>query len=243
MRSSSARLVVLALALASRVARGARVPDALASAPAPSSNLLRGGSPRSLFPNPEATLANASDAPPTSPCEACCGGGSCDAAFRGTPGTCCGIVAGTPFCCPTSRSSYGSAKCLRADDVFRCQPAGDASSRGGQRKVSPWYALFSLLVPIACLGMCCYAIFKRPSAPPPTQYCGPGGQPLPPGGYYQHGGAGAAVGYPTQQQQGGYGASNLAGAGATFDTGSSAYPPPTYPPPPPKYDGRAAPTV
>ena len=96
-----------------------------------------------------------------------------DAAFRGAPGTCCGIVAGTPFCCPTSRSSYGSATCLRADDVFRCQPAGTPPRAAARRQpvVRALLPARSDRVPRDAWG--CYAIFKRPSAPPPTQYCGP----------------------------------------------------------------------
>jgi hypothetical protein len=46
----------------------------------------------------------------TTGCDACCGGGGdCSAAFRGTPGTCCGVIGSKPFCCPTTSSSFGAA--------------------------------------------------------------------------------------------------------------------------------------
>lgn len=45
----------------------------------------------------------------TTGCAACCGDGDCWTAFRGTPGTCCGVIAGKPYCCPTVSSSFGAA--------------------------------------------------------------------------------------------------------------------------------------
>jgi hypothetical protein len=155
-------------------------------------------------------------------CEACCGGGDCAAAFRGTPGTCCGVLGGRPFCCPTAASTYGAATCYRANDVFRCRREGAPSAGGEVRRVSPWYALFSLLIPFACLAMCCYACFRRPSQPPPPA---PYYAATQEGPYHTQTG-----GYPVPQRQQGYGASNLAGAGASA---YAAPPPPPNPPPTP----------
>ena len=96
-----------------------------------------------------------------------------------------------------------------------------ASAGGEVRRVSPWYALFSLLIPFACLAMCCYACFRRPSQPPPpAPYYAAATQQGP---YHTQTG-----GYPVPQRQQGYGASNLAGAGASA---YSAPPPPLNPPP------------
>ena len=47
---------------------------------------------------------------PSGNCEDCCSGeGDCSAVFRLTPGTCCGVIGGKPYCCPTASSSYGAA--------------------------------------------------------------------------------------------------------------------------------------
>ena len=179
--------------------------------------------PPSSLVTPEVSRTPARNATSTATgCEACCGGGDCAAAFRGTPGTCCGVLGGRPFCCPTAASTYGAATCYRANDVFRCRREGAPSAGGEVRRVSPWYALFSLLIPFACLAMCCYACFRRPSQPPPpAPYYAATQQ----GPYHTQTG-----GYPVPQQQQGYGASNLAGAGASA---YAAPPPPPNPPPTP----------
>ena len=184
--------------------------------------------PKLPDPRVGASAVTASNSTEATGCEACCGGGSCSSAFRGTPGTCCGVVDGRSFCCPTAASSFGEGQCYRPDaSTFRCRAAG--TSRDGDDRPSPWYALFSLLIPVALLAACCMACFRKPR----TQ------QPMPVGQQYYGQGApppGTAYGYPTTgqpyyQNQTGYGASNLAGAGAS--------PPPVPPPPAPVPDPRA----
>ena len=186
--------------------------------------------PKLPDPRVGASAVTASNSTEATGCEACCGGGSCSSAYRGTPGTCCGVVDGRSFCCPTAASSFGEGQCYRPDaSTFRCRAAG--TSRGGDNRPSPWYALFSLLIPVALLAACCMACFRKPR----TQ------QPMPVGQQYYGQGApppGTAYGYPTtgqpyyqNQTGGGYGASNLAGAGA--------FPPPVPPPPLSVPDARA----
>jgi len=175
------------------------------------------------------TASNASGSDSSlSGCETCCGGGTCDSAFKNTPGTCCGVLNDKSFCCPTSNSTFGDASCVRSgDDVFTCLTT---SGKGGFSKskvyVSPWYSLFSLFIPIALFAACCMACFRKPGVHPPQQVMVPYGQTNNPYG-------GQAYGYPPNQncqnhqsqtyqnRNAGYGASNLAGAGA------SAPPPPS----------------
>jgi len=199
------------------------------------------------------SASNASAAPELTGCAACCAGQECDTAFRGTPGKCCGEAVGKPFCCPSEPSPFGEAVCYRSSDGYRCR-AEKKKDGGGGGSVSPWWALFSLLLPIVCLAMCCYACLKKPKTssynaggPPQQQpvYGYPqqqtaGGYPPQhqPGGYYPQ--------QPQQQQRpsgGGYGMSNLAGAGAVSATPPhmqthsppSAPPMPPPAPPPPSY--------
>ena len=184
--------------------------------------------PKLPDPRAGASAVSASNSTETTGCEACCGGGSCSSAFRGTPGTCCGVVDDQSFCCPTAASSFGEGQCYRPDaSTFRCRAAGTSKDSGDDRP-SPWYSLFSLLIPVALLAACCMACFRKPR----TQ------QPMPVGQQYYGQGApppGAVYGYPATgqpyQSGGGYGASNLAGAGA--------FPPPVPPPPLSVPDARA----
>ena len=136
---------------------------------------------------------SASNSTETTGCEACCGGGSCSSAFRGTPGTCCGVVDDQSFCCPTAASSFGEGQCYRPDaSTFRCRAAGTSRDSGDDRP-SPWYSLFSLLIPVALLAACCMACFRKPR----TQ------QPMPVGQQYYGQGApppGAVYGYPATGQ-------------------------------------------
>ena len=143
-------------------------------------------------------------------------------------GNCCGVVDDQSFCCPTAASSFGEGQCYRPDaSTFRCRAAGTSRDSGDDRP-SPWYSLFSLLIPVALLAACCMACFRKPR----TQ------QPMPVGQQYYGQGApprGAVYGYPATgqpyQSGRGYGASNLAGAGA--------FPPPVPPPPLSVPDARA----
>eukprot|EP00740_Mantoniella_antarctica_P004023 CAMPEP_0181362446 /NCGR_PEP_ID=MMETSP1106-20121128/8018_1 /TAXON_ID=81844 /ORGANISM="Mantoniella antarctica, Strain SL-175" /LENGTH=234 /DNA_ID=CAMNT_0023476415 /DNA_START=288 /DNA_END=989 /DNA_ORIENTATION=+ len=83
----------------------------------------------------------AHNATPTA-CEACCspggGGDACASAFKGGPGTCCGMGALNPskaFCCP-SRANFdvGFAACYPSavDDGYRCRQQGDSGA--GERR-------------------------------------------------------------------------------------------------------------
>ena len=168
------------------------------------------------LPNPRVTAVTASNSTATG-CEACCAGGSCSSAFRGSPGKCCGVIDDRSFCCPSATSPFGDGQCYRPDaSTFRCRAAGTSTSRDGGDRPSPWYALFSLLIPVALLAACCMACFRKPRTQQPMpvgqQYYGQGAQP-----------PGAVYGYPTtgqtyHQSGGGYGASNLASAGASPPT-------------------------
>eukprot|EP00455_Lapot_gusevi_P022508 TRINITY_DN2342_c0_g1_i3.p1 TRINITY_DN2342_c0_g1~~TRINITY_DN2342_c0_g1_i3.p1 ORF type:complete len:249 (-),score=44.88 TRINITY_DN2342_c0_g1_i3:238-984(-) len=59
--------------------------------------------------------------PPTSDCSACCSGGSCSTAYKGTPGKCCGKVMDTSYCCPVN-----SAICVRSQTfgTYACEATG-----------------------------------------------------------------------------------------------------------------------
>lgn len=149
--------------------------------------------PKLPDPRAGASAVSASNSTETTGCEACCGGGSCSSAFRGTPGTCCGVVDDQSFCCPTAASSFGEGQCYRPDaSTFRCRAAGTSRDSGDDRP-SPWYSLFSLLIPVALLAACCMACFRKPR----TQ------QPMPVGQQYYGQGApppGAVYGYPATGQ-------------------------------------------
>ena len=102
------------------------------------------------------------------PCAACCApGGTCDAAFKGTPGVCCGVIADRPFCCPSSGSSFGAATCYRAGDAFRCRTASSPGRSvpsprpvyvSNDRGTSWAWWLFFLVIPVLLLGLCFYSI-------------------------------------------------------------------------------------
>ena len=177
-----------------------------------------------------ASAVTASNSTEATGCEACCAGGSCSSAFRGSPGKCCGVIDDRSFCCPTAASSFGEGQCYQPDEsTFRCRAAG--TSRDGSDRPSPWYALFTLLIPVALLAACCIMCFRKPRMQ----------QPMPVGQQYYGQGApppGAVYGYPATgqpyQSGGGYGASNLAGAGAS---------PPTALPPPVPVSGARAPSA
>jgi hypothetical protein len=192
------------------------------------------------FPDPRLEFAvTASNSTEATGCEACCGGGNCSDAFRGTPGICCGVIDGRSFCCPNAASSFGEAQCYQPDATsFRCRAAGSSESRHRPfHRPSPWYALFSLLIPIALLAACCVMCFRKPQQQQPNPVVQP---------YYNQSAQprGAAYGYPVSQphyqsyqnqpQGGGYGASNLAGAGT-----SPRPPPPSFSPSLPTSDPRA----
>ena len=68
--------------------------------------------PPSSLVTPEVSRTPARNATSTATgCEACCGGGDCAAAFRGTPGTCCGVLGG-------DRSAAHRREYLRRGDVL-----------------------------------------------------------------------------------------------------------------------------
>lgn len=161
--------------------------------------------------------SSASNSTETTGCETCCGGGSCDAAFKGTPGTCCGVVLGKSFCCPSSASTFGDATCMRTttDGAFRCHSV--TRSNIVRRRVSPWYSLFSLFIPVALFAACCMACFRKPAQQ--QQVVVPYGQTNPYGGQayaYPPGQCPPGSAHYQNQQTRGYGASNLAGAGASI---------------------------
>jgi len=57
-------------------------------------------------------------------CEECCAaGGSCAAAYKQTPGICCGTLGNAAFCCPVS------AKCFKCENgSYRCYGGGSSPS-------------------------------------------------------------------------------------------------------------------
>ena len=137
--------------------------------------------------------SNATAGATPTPCAACCApGGSCDAAFKGTSGVCCGLIAERPFCCPTVGSSFGAATCYRAGDAFRCRTSASPSRSSNaprpvvvttNRAVSwGWWLLF-LILPFALLVLCFYSIASARSRAKDTpvmvamtpQQQGPGG--------------------------------------------------------------------
>ena len=71
------------------------------------------------------------------PCQRCCApGGDCSKAFKGAPGTCCGVLNGLAYCCPSYASfensggkMSGGAKCHHCADAYRCSAAYGASTR------------------------------------------------------------------------------------------------------------------
>ena len=60
--------------------------------------------------------------PQLTPCQQCCSpGGTCEKAYKGTPGKCCGTVGGQAFCCPGSVANPAlGAKCYNCGDSYRC---------------------------------------------------------------------------------------------------------------------------
>jgi hypothetical protein len=163
------------------------------------------------------------------PCAACCApGGSCDAAFKGTSGICCGVIAERPFCCPTVGSSFGAATCYRAGDAFRCRAAAPSRSSPAPRPVvvnnnrsASWFWwLFFLVIPFAIFGLCFYSILaarNRAKEPPamvtPAMVAmtpqGPGGAS------YGYPVASQPVGQPVYMPQGGAGGVGGAGGGTS----------------------------
>jgi hypothetical protein len=72
------------------------------------------------------------------------------------------VIVAQPYCCPAS-----GASCVAADGAYRCRSTSSSSSAASElRNVSPWYALLSLIIPIACIGTCCYMCLKKPSEQP-----------------------------------------------------------------------------
>jgi hypothetical protein len=150
---------------------------------------------------------NATRAPAT-PCGDCCApGGACDAAFKGTPGICCGVIAERPFCCPSVGSSFGVATCYRSGDAFRCRAASPSrSSSSAPRPVMyhttnrgyswAWW-LFFLVIPALLIGLCVYGIIaaRNRQKEAPSMVAMTPMQQGPPGG------PGAAYGYPVAGQQ------------------------------------------
>ena len=174
----------------------------------------------------EAPAGDNSTRAPATPCAACCApGGSCDAAFKGTNGVCCGLVADRPFCCPAAGSSFGPATCYRAGDAYRCRAAAPSRSSPAPRTMmvtnnrsASWaYWLFFLVIPVALLGLCFYSIItarnRAKDAPvmvAMTPQQGPG----------QLGPGGASYGYPVAGQpvympQGGAGGVGGVGGGTS----------------------------
>lgn len=60
------------------------------------------------------------------PCQTCCTpGGSCEQAYKGTRGQCCGTDGSTAYCCPWPPTE---AMCVKCNVGFQCARAGSAHS-------------------------------------------------------------------------------------------------------------------
>lgn len=103
-------------------------------------------------------------------CGECCSpGGSCQAAFKNTPGLCCGVLAQRPFCCPTAASSFGAATCLQEGEEYRCRSSRSQAPRfprPGERTTNHatsnsstnwWWLLWLVIIPVVLLSLCIYS--------------------------------------------------------------------------------------
>lgn len=108
-----------------------------------------------------------------STCSDCCSpGGSCESAFHGDPGVCCGFNQ----CCPTG------AYCMRCGSGFRCtnSPYGRCEDGGGQGFEAQLASLFFTALLLSCLAISvCQCVNERARAQQPAvghPIVTPGGQ-------------------------------------------------------------------
>lgn len=177
--------------------------------------------------------ATAVAVPNLTPCQRCCApGGDCSAAYKGTPGKCCGVVNGQAFCCPGVAAQ--GAKCYSCADSFRCYtgfaarnicggampvPSAGHSHRLPPPRYNTYYerqggdgGVTQMLIFMAICGvmfvLCCSrrAHDYHDGAMMPHGHMAPVGVPVGPGGYPLAGGM-----YPV----GGYSGMSTMGSAAT----------------------------
>eukprot|EP00306_Pavlova_sp_CCMP459_P010780 CAMPEP_0185192582 /NCGR_PEP_ID=MMETSP1140-20130426/19403_1 /TAXON_ID=298111 /ORGANISM="Pavlova sp., Strain CCMP459" /LENGTH=256 /DNA_ID=CAMNT_0027759337 /DNA_START=44 /DNA_END=814 /DNA_ORIENTATION=- len=165
------------------------------------------------------------------PCQECCTpGGSCDHAFHGDKGMCCGSIADQAFCCPYPPTMAMCIKCnlgykcaragavrTQRDAERHCLDLGGAPRSGHSRHGSSnGSEILSSIIAFIVLIMLAYAIYQcctaatRPQVNQGVQMGAP-----PPYGYPSQGGYGPGYGGPGYYGGGGgYGGGTVAAAGA-----------------------------
>lgn len=123
-------------------------------------------------------------------CRSCCGGGPCDAAFKGVePGICCLRDPDRPYCCPaTARCSQVSGHCIRSSKVQQTtkHSAGwhrhrEAAYHSGNLRA--FVSLVLMIIIFGCLLACYHFFVKAETAAKPVMVLGqpgmgPGGSPV-----------------------------------------------------------------
>ena len=171
-------------------------------------------------------------------CEECCSpGGSCDHAFKQSPGICCGVEESTSMCCPTTANCFrcvsGMYRCYAQHaepSCAICGAAGDprpqcSASHGGGGGGSGGMLLGGFALVLLCCFCCSRMRGPDPSDYYPAAVPAPGAYNQQAAPYYQQAGpyptGGIPEGLPVapEGQPPGYGAPGYYGA-----------PPPAAPP-------------
>jgi len=79
--------------------------------------------------------AATADSSTLTPCQRCCQpGGDCSAAYKNTPGKCCGTANGQAFCCP---GMIDGAKCYNCGSAYRCYTGLTSRNICGSSAIGP----------------------------------------------------------------------------------------------------------
>eukprot|EP00427_Karlodinium_veneficum_P047278 CAMPEP_0169237526 /NCGR_PEP_ID=MMETSP1016-20121227/29856_1 /TAXON_ID=342587 /ORGANISM="Karlodinium micrum, Strain CCMP2283" /LENGTH=325 /DNA_ID=CAMNT_0009317261 /DNA_START=28 /DNA_END=1007 /DNA_ORIENTATION=+ len=113
-------------------------------------------------------------------CQACCGGGDCSSAFKGTEaGTCCLGDSNTFWCCPAASAkcalAFGHCMGNKQTVTSHTKTVGRHYNSRVHSSVSPIMSAMGLMLFIAGVMMICYICFKFQQTAKHTSMPGPAG--------------------------------------------------------------------
>lgn len=96
----------------------------------------------------------------SSGCQTCCSGGSCDTAWQGTLGQCCGTISGQSYCCPPFTAS--GATCAPQSNSYSCtNNAFQNYSDSANTAFASWLIAVIVISILFCCCITAFATYRR----------------------------------------------------------------------------------